>query len=540
MIAKRIANPKKTSSILRLVNYIADPVKQQALQQAGQENGLRELVSYMDKPQAVVRITNCGFDSMSSAIWEMQATQKKNTRSKNDKTYHLVISFREGEQPAKEILEVVEDKIVERIGFEEHQRISALHTDTNNWHLHVAINKVHPGTYRNVEPYFDKLKMLEACRELEKEFGLLPDNGVLANKSRPMNPAQDKEAHTGIKSLVSWIREKAVAEIKAVLEDEQPDWSKLHQVLNRHGLTIRHRGAGFVIQDISSGLTVKASSVDRSFSKKKIETILGAYQQSKVMHTAREHYKEEPVQPATSARDKLWKQYKKERDKMRSARAVQLKTISGQRKDYLKKVFADIEARKNMIRQKTWLGWRHKKEVYASLQIERLQALETSATVYRQRRDLINNRYPVLTWTAFLQREAEKGNETAVKLLRQGKGKSIHDQANFINRGNNMAPIFQDLQYRIDKRGRITYQLRKGWVLDAGNRVLPGSMDHNVLVATLQIAAGKYGRKLRVEGSREFVERVTRAAYDRRLNVIINGRNIRTGPQRRREKGLER
>ena len=302
MIAKRIANPKKTSSILRLVNYIADPVKQQALQQAGQESGLRELVSYMDKPQAVVRITNCGFDSMSSAIWEMQATQKKNTRSKNDKTYHLVISFREGEQPAKEILEVVEDKIVERIGFEEHQRISALHTDTNNWHLHVAINKVHPGTYRNVEPYFDKLKMLEACRELEKEFGLLPDNGVQSNKSRSMNPAQDKEAHTGIKSLVSWIREKAVAEIKAVLEDEQPDWSKLHQVLNRHGLTIRPRGAGFVIQDISSRLTVKASSVDRSFSKKKIETILGAYQQSKIMHAAREHYKEEPVQPANKHR----------------------------------------------------------------------------------------------------------------------------------------------------------------------------------------------------------------------------------------------
>lgn len=540
MIAKRVSAPKKTSSIRRLVNYIADPVKQGAIQQAGKPAGIDRLASYMDKPEAAIRISNCGFDTMAAVVWEIQATQKKNTRSQNDKTYHLVISFREGEQPASEILEAVEDGVVERIGYGEHQRISALHTDTNNWHLHVAINKVHPGTFRNVEPFFDKFKMLEACRELEKEFGLLPDNGVQPNKPTPMNPAQDKEAHTGIKSLVSWVKEKAADEIKAVLGDEEPTWSELHKILNRYGLTIRPRGAGFVIQDISSGLTVKASSVDRSFSKKKIENVLGGYQENKVIHTAKEQYKEEPIQAATSARDRLWKQYKEERDKIRSARAEQLKTISGQREKYLKKVFADIKERKNMIQQKIWLGWRYKKRVYAVLQIERLQALGTAATVYRQRRDLINNRYPGLTWTPFLQREAENGNETAVKLLRRGKGKSIHDQANFINRGGNTASIDQDLKYRVDKRGRITYQLRNGWVLDAGQRVQPGSMDHDVLVAALQIATGKYGRKLKVEGNAEFVDRITKAAYDRRLNVSINGRDIFARPEKGRAKGMER
>lgn len=33
------------------------------------------------------------------------------------------------------------------LGFAEHQRISAVHQNTENWHLHVAINKVHPGTF---------------------------------------------------------------------------------------------------------------------------------------------------------------------------------------------------------------------------------------------------------------------------------------------------------------------------------------------------------------------------------------------------------
>ena len=539
MIAKRVPAPKKTSSIRRLVSYIANPSKQVGIQPANQQEGIGQLASYMNKPQAVIRITNCGFDTMAAAIWEVQATQKKNTRSQKDKNYHLVISFREGEQPSKDILEAIEDRIVERIGFGEHQRISALHTDTNNWHLHVAINKVHPGTFRNVEPYYDKFKMLEACRELEKEFGLLPDNGVQPNKPTPMNPAQDKEAHTGIKSLVSWIREKAVEEIKTVLAGDDPSWPELHKVLNRYGLTIRPRGAGLVIQDIASGLTVKASSVDRSFSKKKVENILGEYQEAKVIHTAKEQYQEEPVQAPSSERDRLWEQYKEERDKNRSARGEQLRAIANQRREYLQKVFADIRDRKKMIREKNWLSWKIKKEVYAALQIERLKALETAAVVYQQRRDLINTRWPGLTWTAFLQREAEKGNETAVKLLRKGKGKSIHDQANFISRPGSKAPIYQGMKYQVDKRGRITYQLRDGWILDAGQRIQPGSMNHNVLVASLQIAAGKYGQKLKVEGNSEFLEAIKKAAYDRRLNLTINGQDIRV-KRSGRQKGIER
>ena len=540
MIAKRIPAPKKTSSIRRLVSYIANPAKQKGIQPAEQQEGIGQLAAYMDKPEAVIRITNCGFDTMAAAVWEIQATQKKNTQSKNNKTYHLLISLREGEQPSKEVLEAIEDRIVERIGLGEHQRISALHTDTNNWHLHVAINKVHPGTFHNVEPYYDKFKMLEACRELEKEFGLLPDNGVQANKPTPINPAQDKEAHTGIKSLVSWVREKAVTEIKEVLAGDNPSWPELHKVLNRYGLTIRPRGAGLVIQDITSGLTVKASSVNRTFSKKKIENILGEYEKAKVIHTAKERYQEEPVQAPSSERDRLWQQYKVERDKTRSTRGEQLKVIADQRREYLQKVFADIRNRKKMIREKTWLSWRRKKEVYASLQVERLKALETAAMVYQQRRDLIDTRWPGLTWTAFLQREAERGNETAIKLLRQGKGTSIHDQANFISRSKTQSLIYQGMKYRVDKRGRITYQLRDGWVLDAGQRIQPGSMDHNVLVATLQIAAGKYGRKLQVTGSPEFVEAVKKAAHDRRLNLTINGQDIRVQRQGRQKREIER
>jgi len=540
MIARRIPTPKNTSSIKRLANYIADPGKQQGIQ-PGSKNGVQRLASYMDKPGAIVRISNCCFDGMPEAVKEIQATQKKNTRSQNEKTYHLVISFREGEQPDQKTLAAVEDRITERIGFGEHQRISALHTDTNNWHLHVAINKVHPGTFRNVEPYYDKFKMLEACRELEQEFGLLPDNGVQPNRPVPFNPGEAQEAHTGTQSLVTWIRENAAQDIKETLGKDDLTWSALHKTLNRYGLMLRPRGAGFVVQDLGSGFAVKASSVDRGFSKKKIEEKLGPYQEATTIYSATTHYQEGPVQPKTPERNTLWEQYQEERDKNRSTRKGHLQKINARRQEYLKGVFADIRERKQEARSSAILHWRQKKRIYAALQVERLQALESSRLLYGRSRDLIDSRYPYLTWTAFLQREAENGNETAVKMLRQGKGKSIHNQANFIGRkGSPQQSIYQGMKYRVDKRGRITYQLKSGWVLDAGSRVQPGSTDQDILVASLQIAIGKYGKKLEVKGDQKFVEQVTRAAKDKHLNVSINGQQVKTKKPQQRGKGVGR
>lgn len=539
MIAKRVAAPKNTSSIKRLTDYIADAGKQKAIQPA-QQSGIQGLTSYMDKPQAVVRISNCCFDSMPEAIKEIQATQKKNTRSRNEKTYHLVISFREGEQPDKNTLEQIEDRMAERIGFGEHQRISALHTDTNNWHLHLAINKVHPGTFRNVEPYYDKFKMSEACRELEKEFGLLPDNGIQPNREIPMNPAQDKEAHTGTQSLIGWIRENAAQEIKEILAKDDVTWTELHKTFNRYNLAIRPRGAGFVIQDLGSGLTVKASSVDRIFSKKKIENKLGAYEDPRVTHASKEQYQEGPIQRPAPERNRLWEQFQEEHKQNRSARGEHLQSITDQRREELRRVFAHIKQRKQEAKSSVILDWRQKKRVYAALQVERLKALEKARLRYGRSRELVDNRYPGLTWTAFLQREAEKGDATAVKLLRQGKGKSIHDKANYIDRAGKEEPIYQGMKYQVDKRGRIRYQLKNGWVLDAGERIQPGSSDREVLVAALQIAIGKYGKKLEVQGSRDFVEQVTRAASERRLHVSINGQQVKVTRQQQREKGVER
>ncbi|EPF6526302.1 relaxase/mobilization nuclease domain-containing protein, partial [Proteus mirabilis] len=131
---------------------------------------------------ASYRVTNCGTDDPADAAILILATQGANTRSKTEKTYHLVYSFPPGERPDIEVLHAIEDELCEAIGFGDHQRVSAVHIDTDHLHVHVAINKVHPTGLQNIEPYYDKRRLMEACERLELKYDLQRTNHGLEDK----------------------------------------------------------------------------------------------------------------------------------------------------------------------------------------------------------------------------------------------------------------------------------------------------------------------------------------------------------------------
>lgn len=121
---------------------------------------------------SAVRVTNCNTDDPAAATMAIVATQERNTKSKKDKTYHLIISFPPGERPPLETLHAIEDELCAAIGYADHQRVSAVHIDTKCLHLHVAINKVHPTGFQNIEPYYDKDRLMEESARLEIKYGL--------------------------------------------------------------------------------------------------------------------------------------------------------------------------------------------------------------------------------------------------------------------------------------------------------------------------------------------------------------------------------
>ena len=112
-------------------------------------SGLAEYITdKQDKTQRVaqVAVTNCQALGLEASILEIEATQLQNTRATGDKTFHLLVSFRQGENPTNEALTQIEKRICAALGYADHQRVSAVHRDTDNLHIHIAINKINPTT----------------------------------------------------------------------------------------------------------------------------------------------------------------------------------------------------------------------------------------------------------------------------------------------------------------------------------------------------------------------------------------------------------
>ena len=119
-----------------------------------------DLVAYVSASQGKehrvgeVRVTNCESATLSAAVEEVLATQHMNKRAKGDKTFHLILSFREGETLGADVLKEIEARVCAGLGYAEHQRVSAVHHDTDNLHIHIAINKIHPKRRTMHEPYY--------------------------------------------------------------------------------------------------------------------------------------------------------------------------------------------------------------------------------------------------------------------------------------------------------------------------------------------------------------------------------------------------
>ena len=136
-----------------------------------QKSRFGKLVAYLLDPQGKktrvgeVSITNCVSTDTTWAVREIAATQQLNARAISDRTYHLLVSLRAGENPDAQTLRVIEERFCKALGYAEHQRISVVHHDTDNVHIHVAINKIHPTSLTLHNPGCD-YKSLRICSSI--------------------------------------------------------------------------------------------------------------------------------------------------------------------------------------------------------------------------------------------------------------------------------------------------------------------------------------------------------------------------------------
>ena len=60
---------------------------------------------------------------------------------------HWIFSWRESEQPTPEQVDELVDIFMQYMGLQDHQCVYALHDNTENFHVHIAVNRVHPVVF---------------------------------------------------------------------------------------------------------------------------------------------------------------------------------------------------------------------------------------------------------------------------------------------------------------------------------------------------------------------------------------------------------
>lgn len=478
------------------------------------------LVRYITSDQAKehrigdVRLTNCAAHSVRDAMTEVLATQQENTRAKGDKTYHLLVSFRAGEEPDAAILAAIEDRLCVGLGFGEHQRVSTVHHDTDNLHIHIAINKIHPTRKTIHEPYYPHRALAELCSVLEGDYGLQPDNHELRRRGAEARAA-DMERHSGIESLVGWIKRECAADIRGA-----QSWSDLHEIMQANGLDIRAKGSGLVIE-ARDGTQIKASTLGRELSKAKLETRFGPFVASPEQRADTQperQYEKKPLLLRVNTVE-LYAQYQSAQRHASISRAAALTEMRRHKDKQVESARVIGQLRRASI--KLLGGGRlTKKILYAQASRSVKSDLDAIYADHRFACKHISEQHRRQTWADWLKQEALQGNVEALVALRAREAAGL--KGDTIKGRGQARPSDAQVIDNITKKGTIIYRAGSSAVRDDGERLqVSRGANQEAVKEVLLMAVKRYGNQITVTGSNEFKVRVIRAAVSMRLPITF-------------------
>lgn len=269
---------------------IGKRVKATATKSGGRHAG--SLVDYLTKDKDKHKVMQIGgknfiSDRLAGQRLEMMALAGENPRSKNPLN-HYILSWREHERPTAEQIDGAVDILLSEMEMQEHQVIYAAHQDTQNIHVHVVINRIHPDTIQPIaiNRGFDiealhravvKIEHVQGWQPLENAKYQIDEDGKIVKRQdyeaqpQPQQRAADFENRTGQKSA-----QRIGIETLAPIVKDANDWQQLHRQLATLGAKYQQKGIGAIVT--IGETTIKASSIDRTASFSTLQKRLGTYE----------------------------------------------------------------------------------------------------------------------------------------------------------------------------------------------------------------------------------------------------------------------
>lgn len=238
------------SSFRRLSAYITN-------EQVSSDLNIRNVGAWIE-PDSVYDI-----DDLDLFIDDVESVQSM-SKATSDKTYHLIVLFGVDERPSAEILQSISNELVNSLGFDKHQRLTVIHDDTDNLHLHIAINKIDPEKFTIHEPYYPYKTLSKMAHELEIKYNLNQTHSQNKEKENICSVANDIDSRPTQESSKTYISNIDLSDCKT--------WEDFHDRLKTNGVTYSKYGSGAVFKDLTDEkINIKASAVKREYSLTSLE-----------------------------------------------------------------------------------------------------------------------------------------------------------------------------------------------------------------------------------------------------------------------------
>ncbi len=496
---------------------------------------------------------------------EMKAVASENLRV-NDPVYHYQLCWREGEQPSKAQWKAAAEKSIRALGFEAHQYVIAPHTDTDHFHVHIMVNRVHPETYRAHYPEFSKRTLDQTIREIEAEQGWKESKGLFhwdseQNKAIQNTPAEmraaqregeykskDKranklEVHTDTESLQAYAKGAPAKELAELMKSSRSvTWLDIHTLMSKYGLEVeRGDKSGYKIRAIGTDLRVKASSVFRETfagkaNRSRVDNLDGWESKSDVKPM--EVYKPRPIKrdPAERAvmREKRAderKALRRDYEAYRAERQTEQKTRLATGRAQLKEITATHREHRSHVREtEPAMTSAQRKAALSLLAIkaatdrEAIQAQlrkDRAATEWKSYRDWVTDQAQagrpaaISQLRGFLYSEKRPASRSTVPAVLVIESPDENVQTAF--HPHSLA----GLDYLVDRRNGDVRYGRDGELLfiDQGSKISIFQENESAYVAALQLGQAKFGNRLHVSGSAAAKKAFAVAAAKHNLHV---------------------
>ena len=352
MIVKRIPTSKlapaksKAHNVRALADYIAGP-------KAG---GAGEKVEH----RGALNLLNLDHEGQVQEMIDLAEIARRSPQP----VQHWIMSWREGEQPTSAQADRAARMFLDEMGLAEHQALYGLHRDTENWHLHLAVNRVHSETEKlaTVNNGFDHevahraIARIEHAQGWQREdrglFRVLQDGRVERGRPRdeqerkPSVRARDFEERVGGRSAERVAIEDGAPAIRAARS-----WREVHQVLAEKGMRFERKGSGGILW--VGDQPVKASGAGRDCSMAALQKRLGEFQPAKDAERMMTPIRApEPITPGAHG----WAQYIEARRRHYGERAAKREQKTEQQRKDRRRMAARHRQERTEIFRGSWKG----------------------------------------------------------------------------------------------------------------------------------------------------------------------------------------